>query len=111
MKRLFLSFVALLVSSPAWAQLDPGEFVAWQGGHEVGHVFVPAGDTCRYTEIWFFTAGYSYPTVANRLTLTITPSRELGFDSSERFVAAMLDAHPDGTWIQADSVETRRGCP
>jgi hypothetical protein len=82
MKLLFRSFLiaitVLTLTLPAFAQLDPGDFVIVQNGKIVGEIFVPqreVGQT-NYVEHWVLFRGYTYPDADLSLVTKIKPGTQ-----------------------------------
>ena len=68
--------LALLVASPAQAQLDPGNFDLYQNGAKVGEVYVPSRlSTSSYVEHWVLFRGYVHPGPDAPGQTTIVPVR------------------------------------
>jgi hypothetical protein len=108
--RLFLTAVLVIAglrSAPAFAQLDPGDFVLYQGGREAGEVFVPAGqDPTHYVEYWFLYEGFAFVDVRTDASFALRPAADAERDLAS-WTRAVWAAHPKGRLMQSWSTETR----
>ncbi|MES2639560.1 MAG: hypothetical protein V4850_08740 [Myxococcota bacterium] len=108
--RLFLTAVLALAglqSAPAAAQIDPGDFVLYQGGREAGEVFVPAGqDPAHYVEYWFLYEGFAFVDVRTDASFALRPAADAERDL-DVWMRAAWAAHPKGRLMESWSTETR----
>lgn len=108
--RLFLTAVlaiAGLRSAPAAAQIDPGDFVLYQGGREAGEVFVPAGqDPAHYVEYWLLYEGFAFVDVRTDASFALRPAADAERDLAS-WMRSVWEAHPKGRLMESWSTETR----
>ncbi len=112
MKKLVASLVlaAMLMSSTAFAQLDPtsrGYFV-FQNGRVVGQVYVPPRDLGaeRYVEHWVLYADYVYPNGEPGLNVEIRAGNGSFHDEQEFFRTVRWGQ--GFRYVRVDSLDTNQ---
>ncbi|PWT88485.1 MAG: hypothetical protein C5B54_10610 [Acidobacteria bacterium] len=110
MKLLFRSLLILItvltLTLPAFAQLDPGNFVIVQNRRIVGEIFVPErepGQT-NYVEHWVLFPDYIYPASGVSLDTKIKLSRKTYTSEADFF--ARVPWGPGFRYVRIDATDT-----
>jgi hypothetical protein len=104
--KCLLMVSVLTIVLPAYAQIDPGNFVIVQNGKIVGEIFVPQRNAgqINYVEHWVLFRDYVYPDSDLSLVTKIKTGRQRYTSEADFF--ARVPWGPGFRYVRIDATDT-----